>query len=204
LECLEFGAERIQFLGFIWLNTAGTLGTPGTFGTLGTPGTLSTLFHKFPHQNLFIINKCLLFIIFVPDNSLIMLFQPVLMFFDVSGGELLVIILVVFLVFGPQKMPEIARKIGRTMNQVKKATNDLTREFREETSGLRNEILNGQNQIKDEINSANQEISKTRARVVKSLTITDEPVEKEKPETINESGPTPSAPEIPGQAEIVG
>jgi TatA/E family protein of Tat protein translocase len=133
-----------------------------------------------------------------------MLFQPVLMFFDVSGGELLVIILVVFLVFGPQKMPEIARKIGRTMNQVKKATNDLTREFREETSGLRSEILNAQNQVKDEINSANQEISKTRARVVKSFTITDEPVEKENPSAINESGSSPSVPEVPDEAEIAG
>jgi len=45
---------------------------------------------------------------------------PVLLFLDVSGGELLIIMLVVFLVFGPEKMPEMARKAGRLMNQIKK------------------------------------------------------------------------------------
>ena len=61
---------------------------------------------------------------------------PVLLFLDVSGGELLIIMLVVFLVFGPEKMPEIARKAGRLMNQMKKASSDLTREFKKETSVL--------------------------------------------------------------------
>jgi Tat protein translocase TatB subunit len=132
-----------------------------------------------------------------------MFYQPVLLFFDVSGGELLVIVLVVFLVFGPQKMPEIARKMGRMMNQVKKASNDLTREFREETSGIRTEILTAQNQAKEEVASANQEINKTRARVVSSLSINDEPSESEIPGSKSESTTPPVVPGSSEKSEIV-
>lgn len=136
-----------------------------------------------------------------------MLFHPVLLFFDVSGGELLVIVLVVFLVFGPQKMPEIARKLGRAMNQVKKASSDLTREFREETSGIRSEIMSAQNQVRDEIASTNQEIHKTRARVISNLSIKDEPAESKtaspvEDKTEPESKPGPSIP--PEATDIKG
>jgi sec-independent protein translocase protein TatA len=98
-----------------------------------------------------------------------------LLFLDISGGELLVIILVVFLVFGPQKMPEIARKIGRAINEMKKASNDLTREFRQESSGIRSEIAAAQSKVKDEINNVTQEVTKTRARVARDLSVDQEP-----------------------------
>ena len=133
-----------------------------------------------------------------------MLFRPVLLFFDLSGGELLLIILVVFLVFGPQKMPEIARKLGRVMNQVKKATNDLTREFREETSGFRDEIMSAQNAVKDEVNTVNQELNKTRARVVGDLSLSDKPVDKEMAKPNDEPGKVSALPESPAQSEIKG
>lgn len=90
---------------------------------------------------------------------------PVLLFLDVSGGELLVIMLVVFLVFGPEKMPEMARKAGRLMNQMKKATNDLTNEFKKETSVLHNEINAVQSKVKDQVESVNREFNRTKAQV---------------------------------------
>jgi TatA/E family protein of Tat protein translocase len=120
----------------------------------------------------------------------------VLFFLDVSGGELLIIILVVFLVFGPQKMPEIARKIGRAMNEMKKASNDLTREFRQETSGIRNEINAAQAKVQEELNHVSREVTNTRARIHKDLSVPDEPSEGSKensptsgniPETLTES-----------------
>ena len=70
-----------------------------------------------------------------------MLSHHLLLFFDISGGELLVIMVVVFVVFGPKRLPEIARKMGRVMNEVKKATSDITREFKEETDGIKKEFL---------------------------------------------------------------
>lgn len=127
-------------------------------------------------------------------------FHPLLLFFDVSGGELLVIILVVFLVFGPQKMPEIARKIGKAMNEMKKASNDLTREFRQEASGIRSEIREAQENVREEVNSVNREVNVTRARVRDDLSIKlDEPVAP-----ANEENPVQPVPEKPGESEIAG
>lgn len=96
---------------------------------------------------------------------------PVLLFLDVSGGELMVIALVVFLVFGPDKMPEIARKFGKAMNQMKKASNDLTREFKKETSGFGDELYSAKNKLQNEIDSVSREISSTKSKIMDRLTI---------------------------------
>lgn len=128
-------------------------------------------------------------------------FIPVTTFFlDISGGELLIIIIVVFLVFGPQKMPEIARKIGRAINEMKKASNDLTREFRQETSGIRDEIRNAQNNVRDEINNVNREITQTRARVARDLSVSPEPDNSEDSATVTKDKPLPESPAESGMA----
>ena len=45
---------------------------------------------------------------------------PFLLFLDVGGGELLLILIAVFLLFGPKKIPEIARGIGKEMHEFQK------------------------------------------------------------------------------------
>lgn len=52
-----------------------------------------------------------------------------LLFFNISGGELAIIALLIFIVLGPDKMPEIARKFGKAMRFVRKATDDIKREI---------------------------------------------------------------------------
>ncbi|MDD3744349.1 MAG: twin-arginine translocase TatA/TatE family subunit, partial [Lentimicrobiaceae bacterium] len=64
------------------------------------------------------------------------MYPGLLLFLDISGGELFVILLAIFLIFGPKKLPEIARKMGRVINEIKQASGDLTREFREETNNI--------------------------------------------------------------------
>lgn len=124
--------------------------------------------------------------------------MPVLLFLDISGGELLLIAVVVFLVFGPEKMPEMARKFGKAMNQMKKASNDLTREFTRETSGLRNEINNISQKVTNEVDQVNREINKTKAEVTKNLAIEDStPISDDKFEATypNENSKGSGAPE---------
>ena len=94
---------------------------------------------------------------------------PVLLFLDVSGGELLLILFVVFLVLGPDKMPEMARKAGRAMNQMRKATSDLTREFKKDTSQLQEEISSAKSKINEHLENVSREINRTKAQVVKNL-----------------------------------
>ncbi|NTV06492.1 MAG: twin-arginine translocase TatA/TatE family subunit [Chlorobiaceae bacterium] len=49
--------------------------------------------------------------------------------FGLGGQELLLILFIVLLFFGPSKLPELARGIGRGMREFKKAQSDLENEF---------------------------------------------------------------------------
>lgn len=49
--------------------------------------------------------------------------------FGIGGGELVFIVLVVLMLFGSDKIPEIARGLGKGMQQLKNATNDIKSEI---------------------------------------------------------------------------
>lgn len=61
--------------------------------------------------------------------------SPVLLFSLPGGGEWILIILVVLLLFGGKKIPELMRGIGRGM-----------REFNDAKNSVRNEIEEGMNE----------------------------------------------------------
>jgi sec-independent protein translocase protein TatA len=47
----------------------------------------------------------------------------------IGGPEIFIILLIVIMVFGADKIPEIARGLGKGMRQVKDATNDIKKEI---------------------------------------------------------------------------
>ena len=49
--------------------------------------------------------------------------------FGISFTELLVIMVVALLVFGPEKLPEIASQLGKLSSQLKRASDGFRREF---------------------------------------------------------------------------
>jgi len=63
-----------------------------------------------------------------------------LIFFNISGGEILLIVIVVYLVFGPKKIPEFARMIGKGINELRRATNDIKNEINREANKVKNDI----------------------------------------------------------------
>ena len=54
------------------------------------------------------------------------------MFGSLGFSELLMIFAVALLVFGPRKLPEIGRSIGRALGEFRRATNDLKTTLEEE------------------------------------------------------------------------
>ncbi len=63
--------------------------------------------------------------------------------FGISGGEIFMVLLFVLIFFGSDKIPGIARTMGRTMRQIKDATSDI-----------QNDIQNSANQVKDQVDDA--------------------------------------------------
>ena len=47
------------------------------------------------------------------------------MFGSIGGTELLVIMVIALLIFGPRKLPELGKSIGRGLSEFKRAPNDL-------------------------------------------------------------------------------
>ncbi len=47
----------------------------------------------------------------------------------IGAPEVMIVILIVVMLFGADKIPEIARGLGKGMRQIKDATNDIKREI---------------------------------------------------------------------------
>lgn len=65
-------------------------------------------------------------------------------FLGVGPMEILVIVVIILIVFGPNRLPEMARSVGKAMKDVKSATADLGKslsaELEEEERRARQEI----------------------------------------------------------------
>jgi len=49
--------------------------------------------------------------------------------FNLGGGEIILILAVVLLLFGAKKLPELAKGLGQGIREFKKASNDVTDEI---------------------------------------------------------------------------
>jgi len=56
--------------------------------------------------------------------------------FNIGLPELLIIVAIALIVFGPNKLPELAKAFGRAMREFKKATEEVKESFEAETKDL--------------------------------------------------------------------
>lgn len=75
------------------------------------------------------------------------------MFLFISGSEIFIIVLIAVMLFGADKIPEIARGLGKGMRQIKDATNDVKREINRSAkeSGIDTEFINDINKEVNEV-----------------------------------------------------
>ncbi len=72
--------------------------------------------------------------------------------FGVGLPELLVIMVLGLLVLGPQRLPEVARTIGRLYGQLRRASEEFQRTIRQDLAALeRQEDVNRNKAVADEI-----------------------------------------------------
>src|SRR3972149_3694361 len=53
-------------------------------------------------------------------------------FFGMGTGEILLIIIVALIIWGPGKLPEIARTVGKAMSALKQTSSDITAQITKE------------------------------------------------------------------------
>ena len=79
------------------------------------------------------------------------------MFLFIGGPEIFIILLLVVMLFGADKIPEIARGLAKGINQVKSATNDIKREIN--TSAAKNGLdLDVTKDVKDAVDDVKSSV----------------------------------------------
>jgi len=73
------------------------------------------------------------------------------MFGSVGPTELLLIFIIALLVFGPKKLPEIGKSVGKAIREFKKASEDIKTRIEEEIQA--SEIKDVQKDLRDGVNS---------------------------------------------------
>jgi len=80
----------------------------------------------------------------------------------IGGSEIFIIGLIVVMLFGADKIPEIARTLGKGMRQLRDATDDLKREIKDSADGedIIGDIQKEIKEVKKNVNNFSRPIKK--------------------------------------------
>jgi len=79
----------------------------------------------------------------------------------ISGQEIIIVLVIALLLFGSKEIPKIAKTLGKGMNEFRKATDDIKREFDESTSGITKDLKSFERDIKHDAAEITDNIKKT-------------------------------------------
>lgn len=106
----------------------------------------------------------------------------VLFLFGISMGEIVLLFLVVLMLFGSKKIPDLARGLGKGMNEFRKAADDIKREFsqsaeeiREDLAEMENNIRQNSHEIRDMAKDVYQEADTVTSDAVADIYKLDQP-----------------------------
>jgi sec-independent protein translocase protein TatA len=71
----------------------------------------------------------------------------------ISGQEIFIVMIVVLLLFGANKIPEIAKGLGKGMREFRKATDDIKKEINDQSREITQDI----NKFKDDLTKENED-----------------------------------------------
>lgn len=96
--------------------------------------------------------------------------SSIFIFLNLGGGEVFLVMLVVVMFFGSDKLPGIAKGLGKGLreindakaqiqNEIQKSTSGFTEELRKHTSEIQSEIDKASENVKRQINDVNTTIA---------------------------------------------
>jgi TatA/E family protein of Tat protein translocase len=86
------------------------------------------------------------------------------MFGPIGMPELILIFLVALLVFGPRKLPELGKSLGRGLAEFKRASDDLKRTIEDEIEQGKHQV----SAVRDEMASVGEKVGEIRNTVAAS------------------------------------
>lgn len=99
-------------------------------------------------------------------------------FLNMGGGEVFIIVLVILMLFGSDKLPGIAKTVGKGLRELNDAKNELQNQIEKSTGGISDEIKKHTSEIQSEIDKAKQGLDKHVKEIAQQVedegkTITD-------------------------------
>lgn len=93
-------------------------------------------------------------------------------FLGIGPMEILVIIVIILIVFGPHRLPEMTRTIGKAMKNIRNATTDLGRslssELEEEEKKIKQDVKSVASDLKKNLDAGLLEIQETKTALLPS------------------------------------
>jgi len=65
-------------------------------------------------------------------------------FGNLGGPDLFIILLIVLVLFGAKKLPELARSLGQSMNEFRKAREEIDKELHQAAQDMKSSVQNTQ------------------------------------------------------------
>jgi sec-independent protein translocase protein TatA len=82
--------------------------------------------------------------------------NSVFLFLNLGGGEVFLVVLFIVMFFGSDKLPEIARGLGKGIREINDAKNQIQNEIQKSTSGFREELEKHTSDIQSELTKAGE------------------------------------------------
>ena len=115
--------------------------------------------------------------------------------FDLGTQELILIFIVAFLVFGPKKLPELGRTLGKTIRDLKTAMRGVTDSFNEVESDMTEGIKKTKDDLEESIQKSiksniNTEENETELKEKKDKEVKEDPKEEKTDSTAEQEEST--------------
>src|SRR3982750_2224908 len=78
--------------------------------------------------------------------------------FGLGAGEILIILVIAFLLFGPKQLPEVGRQIGKAVKGFKETADDLRKSVEPELNLIQQEVKMVEQDFQASMKEAEQEI----------------------------------------------
>ncbi len=79
--------------------------------------------------------------------------------FGLGGGEILIILVLAFLLFGPKQLPEIGRQVGKAVKGLKETADDLRKSVEPEVNLIQQEVKMVEQDLEASMKEAEEEVN---------------------------------------------